>query len=138
MFLLKIIAAVVAAFILFALIEGFNAYTQRKANYRFFREESFFYYAGSYVLLYAGYSMIESHWHGDPLNGIIVSLIGLVLLGKSIRDNFRSVPFRLALGGTLLQLLLYIPATVLAMLALALAIAGVSGIKPTYCLNGRD
>lgn len=138
MFFFKIILSIIALLIVLVLIEGFNRYTRQKAHYAFFTLESFFHYAGGYILLYAGYRMIESNWRGDIFNGIIVALIGTIVLVIAVRKNFKHTPIRLALGGTMLQLLIYLPATVLAVFALAIAVVAASGIKPVYAINGKD
>lgn len=136
MFLLKIIAALAAAFGVYVLILWFNDYTEKEAGYRFFSTHSFGWFAAAYIALYAGYRMIESNWHGDPINGSIVLAIGLVIFAVQIRTNFKHTRPLMALAGSLLQTLIYAPLTVLGLIALFVSIAAASGIKPVFCING--
>lgn len=136
MFMLKIIAAITALFGIYLVTRWFDNLSERESGYRFFTGESFGWYGASYVLMYAGYRMIETSWHGDPINGSIILIIGLAVFAVPVRDNFRRTRPLLAIAGSLLQTLIYAPLTVVGIIALVIAIAAASGIKPVYCVNG--
>ncbi|TDA63249.1 hypothetical protein E0765_08580 [Sulfuricurvum sp. IAE1] len=138
MFLLKIIAALAALFGLYVLTQRFNDFTEREANYRFFTGASFGWYAASYIAMYAGYRMIQTNWHGDPINGSIVLGVGIIIYAVQIYTNFKRTRFLVALAGSLMQTLLYVPLTVLGLIALFIAIAAASQIKPVFNLNSKD
>ena len=137
MFLLKIIAVMAALFGIYLFTQWFNAFTEKESGYHFFTAQSFGWFAASYIAMFAGYKMIQSNWHGDPINGVIVLLIGLGIFAMQIRTNFKHTRPLVAIAGSLLQIILYVPLTYLGLIVLFIAIAAASTIRPVYCIN-RD
>ena len=78
------------------------------------------------------------HAHGDWLNGVLVILIGSGFLIRVIHYNFKNVPLKLAMQGTIAQILLYIPIAVIWVIIVAAMIAVSSETKPVYSINSRD
>lgn len=136
MFILKIIAAFAAVIALYRFMLWFNSFTYKEAKYHFFTTYSFGWYAASYVAMYAGYHMARSNWQGDPLNGMIILFIGLWIFIVQIKNNFKHTRPLVALAGSLAQSILYIPMTLLGLIALFVALAAASGIRPVFCVNG--
>lgn len=138
MFILKIIGALAALFLVFVFMEWFNRSTYEPYNVHFFNKESFAYYAASYIVFFIGWEMMDSHWDGDALNGIIIMFIGAAIMLKRIHDNFKSVPPMVAFKATLLQMIIFAPLSMAALFALIALFAAASGVKPVYNLNCKD
>lgn len=138
MFIVQIIGALLSAIGLFLFMEFYNRHTLKHEGIEFFTKESFGYFAIANVVMYIGWNMIQSNWHGDPLNGLIIMIIGSAIMLKRIRDNFIAASFWTALKGTLLQILIFIPLSVIALIGIIALFAAASGVKPVYNLNSRD
>lgn len=137
MFIIKIAAALAIMIAIYRFMVWFNDFTYIEVRYRFFSLQSFGWYAGSYIAMYAGHHMFITHWQGDTLNGAIVIITGFLIFIIQIRSNFKRIPILIALAGSLAQSILYIPITILALAALFIAIAAASRIRPAFCINGE-
>lgn len=135
MFTIKLFAAFAVVYGIYQFMMGFNTFTFKEARYRFFTIQSYGWYAASYIAMYAGFHMIKSNWEGDPLNGIIVLIIGLWIFITQIRNNFRHTKPLVAISGSLAQCVLYIPLTIIGLFALFIAMAAASRIRPVYSIN---
>lgn len=140
MFILSLIGLVVTAFLLYVFIEWFNAYTQEKAHYKFFTMEHSAAMVISYGLIFFGNGNMQSALrdHGDALNGALVIAIGVAILIGVIVNNFKKTPKKLALIGTVLQIILYVPIAIGALIIAAAMVAYFSQTKPVYSINSRD
>lgn len=136
MFMLTLIGLLLFAGAVYLIIEAFNAYTQKEAKYRFFTIEHTVAMVISYGLLWIGYHIYGSS--NDPLNGIILMIIGVVVLCFVIRNNFKMTTRPIALKGSVMQLVFYIPITMAIIPIVAMAFAFLSQTKPVYSINSRD
>jgi hypothetical protein len=76
--------------------------------------------------------------HGDWLNGALVMLIGAAIFIGVIVNNFKHTPKKLAVIGTIAQIVLYIPIAICAVIIALAAVAFFSQTKPVYSINCRD
>jgi hypothetical protein len=137
MFILQILGFIVAGIALYGFIEYFNAYTQKAGKYRFFTLEHTAAFGAAYVLMFIGTLMIRSNWKDDPLNGIIVFAIGAVILILTLRNNFQKSDKKLALQGSIAQLVLYVPITIGGVFVLFMLLAFFAQTKPVFTLNDK-
>lgn len=140
MFILTLIGLVVTAFLVYGFIEWFNSYTQAKAQHQFFTMEYSVAMVISYLLIFFGNGNMQSALkdHGDALNGALIMAIGVMILIGVIVNNFKHAPMKLAIMGTVLQLVLYIPIAIGAVIIAAAILAWLSETKPVYNINSRD
>lgn len=138
MFILSILGVLLSAAAVYGFIEWFNTYSHKEGQYKFFSSEHTMAYVASYLLILFGYKMIENHWRDDSLNGIIVLAIGIIILILTILNNFKSTKRSLAIKGTLAQVILYVPITVVGLIILAAAVAFFAQTKPVYNINSGD
>lgn len=136
MFMLTLIGLLLFAGAIYLIIEAFNTYTQKEAKYCFFTIEHTVAMVISYGLLWIGYHIYSSS--NDPLNGIILMIIGAVVLCFVIRYNFKMTTRPIALKGSVMQLVFYIPITMAIIPIVAMAFAFLSQTKPVYSINSRD
>lgn len=140
MFMLSLIGLIVTAFLLYVFIEWFNGYTQEKARYKFFTMEHSAAMVISYGLIFFGNSNMQEALknHGDALNGALVIAIGVAILIGVIVNNFKKTPKKLAIIGSIFQLILYVPIAMGAVIIAAVMLAWFSETKPVYNINSRD
>lgn len=140
MFILTLIGLVAAGLLLYGFIEWFNSYTQEKARYKFFTMEHSTAMVISYGMMLFGNINMQSalNNNGDALNGALIIAIGIIIFIAVIIHNFRNAPRKLAIIGTLLQTVLYIPIAIGALIIAAAMVAYFSQTKPVYNINSGD
>lgn len=138
MFILTLIGILLAALAVYLFIEWFNTYSSKEGKYRFFTAEHTMAFVGSYLMIFFGYQLMQKQWMGDSLNGAIILAIGVIVLILTLINNFKSTHRSLAIKGSIAQLILYIPITVVGLLILAAAVAFFAQTKPVYSINSRD
>ncbi|OYZ66397.1 MAG: hypothetical protein B7Y17_01695 [Sulfuricurvum sp. 24-42-5] len=140
MLVLSLIALIAACAALYGFIEWFNNYTQAKARYEFFTKGHTAAVVLSYGMMFFGTQWFKSAMtsNEDILNGVVVIIIGAIILISVIVNNFRNTPKKLALIGTVAQLILYIPIAIAAVFIVLMMLAVLAQTKPTYNLNSRD
>lgn len=148
MLILKIIGVVLAAAAIFGSLWAFNQHCQKKFSYRFFNSASAFATALAIGLGYGGYNWRESAitQGGDPLNGLILMIFGVIVAAVLIYFNFKKTNVLYGVGGTVIQLIVFSILTyfllIIGFIAIFLAIlfAGAIGsgaIKPVYVINRK-
>lgn len=65
-------------------------------------------------------------------------IIGALVLCFVMLNNFKMTPRRIALKGSAMQLVFYIPITMAIIPIAAMAFAFLSQTKPVYSINSRD
>lgn len=140
MFILSLIGLIAAGLLLYGFIEWFNTYTQEKAHYKFFTMEHSAAMVISYAMMFFGNANMQAALknNGDALNGALIIAIGIIIFIAVIVNNFRNVPRKLAIIGTLLQIVLYIPIAIGALIIVAGMVAYFSQTKPVYNINSGD
>lgn len=140
MFILSLIGLITASLLLYGFIEWFNTYTQEKAQYKFFTMEQSAAMVICYGLIFFGNANMQAALknNGDALNGALIIAIGIIIFIAVIVNNFRNTPKKLAIIGTLLQIFLYIPISIGALIIVAGMVAYFSQTKPVYNINSWD
>jgi hypothetical protein len=142
MIVLTLIGLVIAGLAVYGFMQWFNGYTRQEASYTFFSAEHSMAIIPSYLMILFGHGWWSNNYYntpqGDWLNGAIVMGLGIIILILTIVNNFKKTPRRIAILGSIVQLLLYIPFTLVAIITIAAALAVASQIKPVYTLNDRD
>lgn len=133
MFMLTLIALLLAAAATYRFILWFNTYTRTHARYEFFTMEHSVAMVFSYAMLFFGKGWMQTG--DDWLNGaIVMGAGGLVLIGVLI-NNFLKTPRLFAIAGSLAQLILYIPIAIGAVIIIVAMLAWFAETKPVYVIN---
>lgn len=141
MAVLKFIFFVAIVIVILAGIFHFNEHCQKKFSYRFFTSASYITSAVATWAAMAGYNWYEysNQNGGDILNGIVIMIIAGIIAGALIYYNFKKTNLIYGVGGTALQLGLFIPlayaSTVLVILMLLAVIFGKFGATPVRIIK---
>ena len=137
MLVLKIVGGLVLALLFYLLITWINAITFKKYNYEFITPSLAFLYACIYALLYFGrdYYIDAVLKDGDIWNGIILFSFGVITLLIRLILNMKLVGFFKGLFFTIVQVIIYIPVTALAVVIIFFLLIAASGTKPVYNVN---
>lgn len=141
MIILTLLGLLTASAVLYWFINWFNSYTYYTCDgYQFFTLKYSISIIFAYAMIVIGYGIYKAALlhHGDLLNGQLMIGIGGMILFLIIHTNFEKVPRKMAIIGTLTQLILYIPIAVCALIVLFAMAAYLSETKPVYRINGRD
>lgn len=116
----------------------FDRYTLRRYGHRFFSPIACLASFGLLVTFAYGFARLVADLaeHGNPLDGIVLTLGSLMAAVVAVRRNVRRTDVRIGLLGSLLQALLAPVGAVVAVIAV-LAVAGVATAKPVIVLNRR-
>jgi hypothetical protein len=138
MFILSLIGIGIIAMLIYGFIEWFNKYSFEKERYRFFTTEHTIAFVASYLIMFIGYIAIKNNWLHDWKNGAVIMLIGTIIFVLSIRNNFKHTSRSLAIKGSILQVILYIPIAIVGIFILIAAYAFFAQTKPVYNINSKD
>jgi len=138
MFILSLIGIGIIALIIYWLIEEINKETYKNEKYRFFTREHTIAFVTSYIIMLVGYLAIKGNWLNDWINGAVIFAIGIIILGLTIHNNFTHTSRSLAIQGSIVQVILYIPIAVAGIFILLALFAFFSQTKPVYNINSKD
>lgn len=137
MLILKIVAGIVCLLLLYSVMVKLNSYTYKKYSYEFFTELS----VGMYVVIYCGF-YFGWEWYinaltenSDTLNGILLIVIALCLLIYMIIKNIKNTSVLFGSLFTLIQMVLMIPISAVALIFLIGLIAFYAQAKPVYNID---
>ncbi len=136
---LKVIGVIAGLILVLMFVVGMNDHTQKKYNYEIFNWYNLAATAVGYAFLIFGRSwyLEAAGKGGDILNGIILIGIGIVIIGFVVRNNIKKTSLKFGLLFSVVQLALYIPASIVAAYGLFIAFAFFAQTKPVYSINGR-
>ena len=137
MFILSLIGIGIIAMLIYGFIEWFNKYSFEK-KIPFFTTEHIIAFVASYLIMFIGYIAIKNNWLHDWKNGAVIMLIGTIIFVLSIRNNFKYTSRSLAIKGSILQVILYIPIAIVGIFILIAAYAFFAQTKPVYNINSKD
>ena len=114
-----------------------NNYTDRKYKYEFFTFESL----GTYVFINAGLffgyrwytSAVETK--GDELNGILIMSFALCLFIYVLVKNIRYSNFIVGLIITIVQVIVYLPCSIIGFFSAIYILSYFAQTKPVYNIN---
>lgn len=140
MFILSLLGLLVAGAVLYWFINWFNGYTYAKARYEFFTLRYSVTVIFSYAIIFIGNGLMKNAYvhHDDSLNGALMIIIGGSILLWVINTNFKNVSGGLALIGTIVQLTLYIPIAIIALIIVFAMAAFFAQTKPVFNINSRN
>lgn len=138
MFILSLIGIVITALIIYWLIEEINKETYKNEKYRFFTTEHTIGFVTSYIIMLVGFLAMKDNWLNDWINGAVIMLVGIGILVLIIHNNFTHTSRSLAIQGSIVQVILYIPIAIAGIVVLFIAYAIFSQTKPVYNINSKD
>ena len=141
MAMLFMVGLVAVSAALYFLLHWFNQRCYARFHYHFFTRTSFFISGASLFCVFAGYK-----WHqdalvsqGDPLNGIVLAMLGGLIAVGLVVYNFRHTDRIYGFWGSILQLGVFgvlAAASIVAVLAVffiaIMALAGDPNSRTTY------
>ncbi|MDQ7060932.1 MAG: hypothetical protein Q9M43_07230 [Sulfurimonas sp.] len=137
MFILKIIGFILLAYFIYSEVLEVNRYTYKQYRYEFFNTQNFVITVIGYVLLFIG-----DMWYADALqvdadilNGQVLMALGAMLVIYVVYTNITNTTLFFGIVMSSLQLLLYIPLSVLSMFILVIVIGFAAETKPVYVVN---
>ena len=138
MIVLSLIGIVIVGFLIYGFIEWFNKYSYKKEKYQFFTTDHTIAFVASYVIMFVGYMAMKGNWLDDWRNGAVILAIGILVFILTIHNNFKNTTPSLAIKGTILQVIIYIPVAVAGIFILFAAFAFFAQTKPVYNINSGD
>lgn len=137
MTVLMIIGAIAALVLLAVFIGRTNEYTQRVYRYAFFTWQSLAITGAGYAFLLFGknWYVTEMAKQGDLLNGIILMAIGVWIIYYVVRKNIEKTSLKFGLLFSVVQLILYIPATYMAIFVIMIIFIALAQTRPVYNIN---
>ena len=138
MTVLAIIGGLIVLYLLYLLVEFINQHSQKAYNYTFFDIGTLAIVSISYYFLYFGYQLwqdVLKSESGDPLNGIILMVIGGIILVLFIVSQISKTSIFVGVPITIFQLLLYIPISFFIIIDLLILFAAMAESKPVYVIN---
>lgn len=141
MLILKLLGILMIAVTIYQIIKRFNVYTDQYIRYKYFTMDHTIAMVIGYGLMVLGNiwrkSELTNPVNGDPLSGVIVIIIGVLIVAGVIKNNFNKTPRRFAIAGSLMQIIFYIP-IVIGIIPIVMGIfAFFSNTKPVYTINEK-
>jgi hypothetical protein len=141
MTVLTILGIIAAFLILMFAISRLNNHCNAKFSYNFINKTSFSLAALSTLGISFGYGLYRKALisEGDILNGIVIFIIGAIITVILIYINFKKTNIAYGIGGTAIQIGLFVPLAFLGMLfiviGLVLNIVYFFYAKPVFVIN---
>jgi len=137
MLILKILAALVALYVIYLIAVAINQFTQKRYRYLFLNQTTLITSLSGYGALLFGYSwyMNALDKHGDILNGQILIGIGVVLLFWTIYSNIKNTGLLIGIIFTVIQQIIYFVVAAAGALILFLLFAAYAQAKPVYRID---
>jgi len=140
MLVLTIIGVLVGLILLAMFVTRMNEYTQKKYRYEIFNWYNLAAAGLGYGLIFFGrrwYIKEAAIADGDIVNGIVLIVLGVFTIAFVILNNIQNTSLKFGLLFSVVQLALYIPASVVAFYGLLITAAFFAQTKPVYSINGR-
>ena len=137
MLILKILAALVALYVIYLIAVALNQFTQKRYGYLFLNKKTLITSLSGYGALLFGYSwyMNALDKHGDILNGQILIGIGVVLLFWTIYSNIKNTGLLIGIIFTVIQQIIYLVVGAAGLFILFLLFAAYAQAKPVYRID---
>ena len=141
MFVLSLIALILAILGVVAGLLFFNDYCQNKFGHAFLTKTMFVVTAAGFLLVYYGHMWYQAsvNHHGDTLNGIVLMVLGNIMLFGVIYHNVTKTNLLYGVTGSTIQIALfgtigYVAVTLLIIAAIANLMLMVDA-KPVWIVN---
>ena len=137
MLILKILAALVALYVIYLIAVAINQFTQKRYKYLFLNQTTLITSLSGYGALLFGYSwyMNALNKHGDILNGQILVGIGALLLLWTIYSNIKNTGLLIGIVFTAIQQIIYLVVGATSLFILFLLVAAYAEAKPVYRID---
>lgn len=137
MFVLSIIGICLVYFLLYLIIKRINSYSNDKYKYNFFNIINLSIISISYVLIFIGYKWYEKalEINSDILNGQILIGIGFLAIFSILYINIKRTKLFFGFLMSLVQLIFYIPISLIALLIVFIVVAFFANVRPVYRIN---
>ena len=139
MTVLTVIGILLGLLVVVMFVMGVNEHGKKHFRYELFNYEQFARVGIPTVALYIGHKWYASTLvnNGDIYNGVIIMAIAVVALLYVLYRNSKNTNFIFGFFGTLIQFIVFIPLSFLAVFALMMLFAALSGTRPVYNLNSK-
>lgn len=136
---LSILGTLILLLIIYFIIKYINQYTNRIYNYKFFNITNLSFISISYILIFFGYKWYEEALkiNKDVLNGEVLIVLGFIILISIIYINIKKTKIIFGLFMSFLQLVLYIPLSLIAIIIVLAVFAYFSNAKPVYRIDDK-
>ncbi len=137
MVVIGIVFGIVGIMLLFLFIDWFNKASYKHFEYEFFTWEKFLLIAFANVLIFFGDSWYATALtqDGDTLNGILLTVIGVLIYIVWLYKNVDNTNYGWGLIGSIISALAFLPGTVIGFIAVLMVFAWASDTKPVVNLN---
>lgn len=134
---LIVIGILFTLLLVYVLVKELNRLTNERFNCMFFTNEYFYFYAVINLGLFFGYRWYESELisRGDILSGILIMFFASCLLFYVFVKNIKASNFVYGVVFTLVQVVIYLPLTVMGLFVLFGLISYFSQTRPVYKVN---
>jgi len=137
MLILKILASLVALYVIYLIAVAINQFTQKRYEYLFLNKTTLITSLSGYGALLFGYSwyMNALDKHGDILNGQILIGVGILLLLWTIYSNIKNTGLLIGIVFTAIQQIIYLVVGAAGIFILLLLFAAYGEAKPVYRID---
>lgn len=137
MIVLSIIGIIVLSICVYVIILKVNSISYKNYKYEFFNGYTLALFTTMLVLLFAGksYYFEAASNDGDIWNGILLFAVGVIIFIIRLILNIKIAGFFKGLLYTILQLIIFIPLSIIALLVLYGAMVVAARTRPVYNLN---
>lgn len=137
MTVLKILAIVLLAILIYVFILKVNGYTNKKYKYEIFNLGNYVLSVIAYLLAFFGNKLhVEAlNNHGDVLNGELLMLFATLLILLVIYNNVKKTNSMFGLLFSVVQQILYLVLTIPGLYAAALILAYFANTRPVFDIN---
>lgn len=134
---LIVIGILFTLLLVYVLVKELNRLTNERFNCMFFTNEYFYFYVVINLGLFFGYRWYESELisSGDILSGILIMFFATCLLFYVFVKNIKASNFVYGVVFTLVQVVIYLPLTVMGLFVLFGLISYFSQTRPVYKVN---
>lgn len=134
---LIVIGILFTLLLVYVLVKELNRLTNERFNCMFFTNEYFYFYVVINLGLFFGYRWYESELisSGDILSGILIMFFASCLLFYVFVKNIKASNFVYGIVFTLVQVVIYLPLTVMGLFVLFGLISYFSQTRPVYKVN---
>ena len=137
MIVLSIIGLIVFSICIYLIIIKVNSISYKNYKYEFFNKHTLALFTTMLVLLFTGksYYFEAATNNGDIWNGILLFAIGVIIFIIRLILNIKIAGFFKGLVYTIIQLIIFIPLSIIALLVLYGAMVVAARTRPVFRIN---
>ncbi len=137
MIVLSVIGIIVLSICIYLIIIKVNSISYKNYKYEFFNKHTLALFTTMLVLLFTGksYYFEAASNNGDIWNGILLFAIGVIIFIIRLILNIKIAGFFKGLVYTIIQLIIFIPLSIIALLVLYGAMVVATRTRPVFRIN---